>query len=181
MEVGPDQQLCKRVSLAPREARCARGLPTPSARCAPKPHLEVRAPRTAGVHARLARAKSPVPPVVPESIARTTSRRKMLNVCHTFHAQITHVRLAEAEHQPAKRRRTVERERQKMKKIKKLTLQRETLRDLTTHSAGEVKGGAKTKRCQPHSYRGATMCGYTCPTGDCTGYTCYNCGSAGCW
>ena len=60
-----------------------------------------------------------------------------------------------------------------MKKVKKLTLNKETLRDLTAQNAGEVKGGGKTmnKKC-------ATR-GRTCVGGTCGGYTCntqYSCG-----
>jgi hypothetical protein len=39
-------------------------------------------------------------------------------------------------------------------KIKKLTLKKETLRDLTAHNAGEIKAGGRggngnTKKCRP--------------------------------
>jgi hypothetical protein len=64
-----------------------------------------------------------------------------------------------------------------MKKGKKLVLNKETLRDLMAHNAGEVKGGGRTngKKClKPTEY------GLTCPTYGCTAYagctvTCYGC------
>ncbi len=54
------------------------------------------------------------------------------------------------------------------KQPKKLTLNKETLRDLMAHDAGEVKGGRHThgKRCQKPTEYGPTCPGYTygCPT-----------------
>jgi hypothetical protein len=46
-----------------------------------------------------------------------------------------------------------------MKKVKKLTLNKETLRDLTAQNAGEVKGGRKTmnRKCVTEY-----SCGWTC-------------------
>ncbi len=46
------------------------------------------------------------------------------------------------------------------KQPKKLTLKKETLRDLTAPNAGEVKGGRLTagKKCPPASY----TCFFTC-------------------
>jgi hypothetical protein len=57
---------------------------------------------------------------------------------------------------------------------KKLTLNKETLRDLMAQNPGEVKGGGRTngKKCVK-----ATEAGVTCPTNpSCYGYTCATCG-----
>ncbi len=48
-------------------------------------------------------------------------------------------------------------------KVKKLTLNKETLRDLTAHNAGGVKGGAPTKKCAPTGRYRPTACGPGCP------------------
>ncbi len=51
------------------------------------------------------------------------------------------------------------------KQLKKLTLNRETLRDLTAQNAGEVKGGApKSKKNCPHppGGGGTLLCTITC-------------------
>ncbi len=56
------------------------------------------------------------------------------------------------------------------KQLKKLTLTKETLRDLTAQNAGEVKGGKKTARhCLP---QGTSFCntGWPC------GFTFWMCG-----
>ena len=53
---------------------------------------------------------------------------------------------------------------------KKLTLDRETLRDLTAQNGAGVKGGIKLTK--------ANSKGKVCPTGACTGRECY---SVGCW
>jgi len=55
------------------------------------------------------------------------------------------------------------------KQPKKLTLNKETLRDLMAHNAGEVKGGRPTngKKCLKPTEGGATcntQGGYTCNT-----------------
>ncbi len=65
-------------------------------------------------------------------------------------------------------------------KVKKLVLRKETLRDLTAHHAGKVKGGAATKGHGQKCSTGVkvTVCGYGCPTYysctclNCTMYTC---------
>jgi hypothetical protein len=71
----------------------------------------------------------------------------------------------------------------KKDKSKKLTLNKETLRDLMAGNAREVKGGAKTngKKCGMVS-GAATLCGgFTCPTYvGCTN-TCGGLCSVGCW
>jgi hypothetical protein len=51
----------------------------------------------------------------------------------------------------------------KKDKVKKLTLNRETLRDLMAHNAGEVKGGAKGGNTK--KYTCAPTCAYTCMFG----------------
>ena len=43
------------------------------------------------------------------------------------------------------------------KQLKKLTLNKETLRDLNAHNAGEIKAGGRVKKCQQVNY---TLC---CP------------------
>jgi hypothetical protein len=50
-------------------------------------------------------------------------------------------------------------------KIKKLTLNKETLRDLTAHNAGEIKGGARGAQ-RPNSYHCANTkkCTHGCPS-----------------
>ena len=70
-----------------------------------------------------------------------------------------------------------------MKKPKRLTLNKETLRDLTTQNAGRVKGGTATYNawctydgCGPTYYYGCAT-NYNCATVGCTAY---NCPSAGC-
>ncbi len=49
------------------------------------------------------------------------------------------------------------------KQLKKLTLTKETLRDLTAQNTGEVKGGKpKTKKhCMPGGETGLTICCWT--------------------
>ncbi len=65
---------------------------------------------------------------------------------------------------------------------KKLTLNKETLRDLMAHNAGEVKGGDRSKKCnKPPTGGGATGCGPTCPTYTCTQVNTYCYCSVGCW
>jgi hypothetical protein len=67
----------------------------------------------------------------------------------------------------------------KKDRSKKLTLNKETLRDLMAKNAGEVKGAARTngRKCQP-SGGGPTRCGPTCPTEGCTTNCWY---TTGCW
>ncbi len=59
------------------------------------------------------------------------------------------------------------------KQLKKLTLNKETLRDLTAQNAGEVKGGAKTRgnNCVTLGYK-ATACGPGCPQPATYAYPC---------
>ena len=58
------------------------------------------------------------------------------------------------------------------KQQKKLTLNKETLRDLMAHNAGDVKGGAKSKNCYTIGRR-LTACGPTCPQTQTCAYSCY--------
>ncbi len=67
-------------------------------------------------------------------------------------------------------------------KVKKLVLMKETLRDLTAHNAGWVKGGPKggkaTNKCAPS---GKPTCGgFTCNTGVTCLNTCAVCTGSGC-
>ena len=58
------------------------------------------------------------------------------------------------------------------KQLKKLTLNKETLRDLTTHNGGAVKGGTTV----PYDAC-SVWCSYNCaPTYFCS----FNCATAGC-
>ncbi len=67
------------------------------------------------------------------------------------------------------------------KQPKKLTLNKETLRDLTAQNAGEVKGGVTIP---PGACSG--WCSYNCATVGCATRNCvtvgctYNCATAGC-
>jgi hypothetical protein len=67
----------------------------------------------------------------------------------------------------------------KKDKNKKLTLNKETLRDLMAKSAGEVKGGAKTNGKKCRGTGPVTQCGAGCPP---QSVSCFPpCYTDGCW
>ncbi len=61
-----------------------------------------------------------------------------------------------------------------MKKVKKLTLNKETLRDLMAHKAGHVKGGgfSQGKKCRTQ-FNCTGTCGHTCEVIGCTAQACW--------